>query len=402
MSILSNRLNRFKPSLTVKISQKARELQNKGKEIISLSSGEPDFDTPGHIKKEGIKAINDGFTKYTSVDGVITLKESIKKKFKIENNLNYSTNQITVGVGGKHVIYNLFMSTVDKGDEVIIPAPYWVSYPDIVSLCNGKPVLMDTLPENKFKITPNELEKKITKKTKWLVINSPSNPTGSCYSEDELYEISKVLMKYEGVNILSDDIYEHLIYENIKFFNILNVEPKLYNRTFIVNGVSKAFSMTGWRIGYGAGSEDIIKSIQKIQSQSTTNPTSISQIAAMKALNSEKVFLNDWIIKFKERRDFVVEKFNNIHGLRCFKPEGAFYVFVSCEGLIGKMTPSGEKIVSDLDFASYLLESQGVAVVPGSAFGKSPYFRISYAASMELLVKACDRISKAITGLSEK
>ena len=402
MSILSNRLNRFKPSLTVKISQKARELQNKGKEIISLSSGEPDFDTPDHIKKEGIKAINDGFTKYTSVDGVLTLKESIQKKFKIENNLNYSTNQITVGVGGKHVIYNLFMSTVDKGDEIIIPAPYWVSYPDIVSLCNGKPVLMDTLSENKFKITPNELEKKITKKTKWLVINSPSNPTGSCYSEDELYEISKVLMKYEGVNILSDDIYEHLIYENIKFFNILNVEPKLYNRTFIVNGVSKAFSMTGWRIGYGAGSEDIIKSIQKIQSQSTTNPTSISQIAAMKALNSEKVFLNDWIIKFKERRDFVVEKFNNIHGLRCFKPEGAFYVFVSCEGLIGKMTPSGEKIVSDLDFASYLLESQGVAVVPGSAFGKSPYFRISYAASMELLVKACDRISKAITGLSEK
>ena len=402
MSILSNRLNRFKPSLTVKISQKARELQNKGKEIISLSSGEPDFDTPDHIKKEGIKAINDGFTKYTSVDGVLTLKESIQKKFKIENKLNYSTNQITVGVGGKHVIYNLFMSTVDEGDEVIIPAPYWVSYPDIVSLCNGKPVLMDTLPENKFKITPNELEKKITKKTKWLVINSPSNPTGSCYSEDELYEISKVLMKYEGVNILSDDIYEHLIYENIKFFNILNVEPKLYNRTFIVNGVSKAFSMTGWRIGYGAGSEDIIKSIQKIQSQSTTNPTSISQIAAMKALNSEKVFLNDWIIKFKERRDFVVENFNNIPGLSCFKPEGAFYVFVSCEGLIDKMTPSGEKIGSDLDFASYLLESQGVAVVPGSAFGKSPYFRISYAASMELLVKACDRISKAITGLSEK
>ena len=402
MSILSNRLNRFKPSLTVKISQKARELQNKGKEIISLSSGEPDFDTPDHIKKEGIKAINDGFTKYTSVDGVLTLKESIQKKFKIENNLNYSTNQITVGVGGKHVIYNLFMSTVDEGDEVIIPAPYWVSYPDIVSLCNGKPMLLDTLPENKFKITPNELEKKITKKTKWLVINSPSNPTGSCYSEDELYEISKVLMKYEGVNILSDDIYEHLIYENVKFFNILNVEPKLYNRTFIVNGVSKAFSMTGWRIGYGAGSEDIIKSIQKIQSQSTTNPTSISQIAAMKALNSEKAFLNDWIIKFKERRDFVVENFNNIPGLSCFKPEGAFYVFVSCEGLIGKMTPSGEKIVSDLDFASYLLESQGVAVVPGSAFGKSPYFRISYAASMELLVKACDKISKAITYLSEK
>jgi aspartate aminotransferase len=402
MSILSNRLNRFKPSLTVKISQKARELQSKGKEIISLSSGEPDFDTPDHIKEEGVKAINDGFTKYTSVDGVLSLKESIQKKFKIENRLNYSTNQITVGVGGKHVIYNLFMSTVDEDDEVIIPAPYWVSYPDIVSLCNGKPILLDTLPENKFKITPDELEKKITRKTKWLVINSPSNPTGSCYSEDELYEISKVLMKYENVHILSDDIYEHLIYENIKFYNILNVEPKLYNNTFIVNGVSKAFSMTGWRIGYGAGSEDIIKSIQKIQSQSTTNPTSISQMAAMKALDSEKMFLSDWIIKFKERRDFVVEKFNHISGLRCIKPEGAFYVFVSCEGLINKITPSGEKIGNDIDFASYLLESQGVAVVPGSAFGKSPYFRISYAASMELLVKACDRISKAVNNLSEK
>ena len=402
MSILSNRLNRFKPSLTVKISQKARELQSKGKEIISLSSGEPDFDTPDHIKEEGVKAINDGFTKYTSVDGVLSLKESIQKKFKIENCLNYSTNQITVGVGGKHVIYNLFMSTVDEDDEVIIPAPYWVSYPDIVSLCNGKPILLDTLPENKFKITPDELEKKITRKTKWLVINSPSNPTGSCYSEDELYEISKVLMKYENVHILSDDIYEHLIYENIKFYNILNVEPKLYNNTFIVNGVSKAFSMTGWRIGYGAGSEDIIKSIQKIQSQSTTNPTSISQMAAMKALDSEKMFLSDWIIKFKERRDFVVEKFNHISGLRCIKPEGAFYVFVSCEGLINKITPSGEKIGNDIDFASYLLESQGVAVVPGSAFGKSPYFRISYAASMELLVKACDRISKAVNNLSEK
>ena len=328
MSILSKRLNRFKPSLTVKISQKARELKRQGKEIISLSSGEPDFDTPDHIKEEGIKAIKDGFTKYTSVDGVLTLKESIKEKFKSENGLNYLTSQITVGAGGKHVIYNLFMSTLNEGDEVVIPAPYWVSYPDIVSLCNGKPVILDTLPENKFKITPLELEKKINENTKWLVINSPSNPTGSCYSENELYEISKVLMKYKNVNILSDDIYEHLIYENIKFFNILNVEPKLFKRTFIVNGVSKAFSMTGWRIGYGAGSEELIKSIQKIQSQSTTNPTSISQMAAQKALYTEKNFLNEWLIKFRERRDFVVKEFNRMPGLKCIKPEGAFYVYL--------------------------------------------------------------------------
>lgn len=402
MSILSKRLNRFKPSLTVKISQKARELQRQGKEIISLSSGEPDFDTPDHIKEEGIKAIKDGFTKYTSVDGVLTLKESIKEKFKSENGLNYLTSQITVGAGGKHVIYNLFMSTLNEGDEVVIPAPYWVSYPDIVSLCNGKPVILDTLPENKFKITPLELEKKINENTKWLVINSPSNPTGSCYSENELYEISKVLMKYKNVNILSDDIYEHLIYENIKFFNILNVEPKLFKRTFIVNGVSKAFSMTGWRIGYGAGSEELIKSIQKIQSQSTTNPTSISQMAAQKALYTEKNFLNEWLIKFRERRDFVVKEFNRMPGLKCIKPEGAFYVFVSCEDLINYVKPNGEKIGSDIDFSSYLLESEGVAVVPGSAFGKSPYFRISYAASMELLVKACKKISRAINNLSKK
>lgn len=402
MSILSKRLNRFKPSLTVKISQKARELQRQGKEIISLSSGEPDFDTPDHIKEEGIKAIKDGFTKYTSVDGVLTLKESIKEKFKSENGLNYLTSQITVGAGGKHVIYNLFMSTLNEGDEVVIPAPYWVSYPDIVSLCNGKPVILDTLPENKFKITPLELEKKINENTKWLVINSPSNPTGSCYSENELYEISKVLMKYKNVNILSDDIYEHLIYENIKFFNILNVEPKLFKRTFIVNGVSKAFSMTGWRIGYGAGSEELIKSIQKIQSQSTTNPTSISQMAAQKALYTEKNFLNEWLIKFRERRDFVVKEFNRMPGLKCIKPEGAFYVFVSCEDLINYVKPNGEKIGSDIDFSSYLLESEGVAVVPGSAFGKSPYFRISYAASMELLVNACKKISRAINNLSKK
>ena len=288
MSLISNRLSRFKPSLTVKISQKARELSMMGEKIISLSSGEPDFDTPEHIKSEAISAINEGFTKYTQVDGVKELKESIQRKFLKENNLKYSINQITVGVGGKHVIYNLFMSSIDQGDEVVIPSPYWVSYPDIVSLCRGKPVLIESDSKNKFKITPDMLEKNINKNTKWFVINSPCNPTGTVYSREELIEISKVLINNPHVNILSDDIYEHIIYGNKKFYNILNVAPELYERTFIVNGVSKAFSMTGWRIGYGAGDEKLIKSIAKIQSQSTTNPCSISQMAAKFALDTKK------------------------------------------------------------------------------------------------------------------
>ena len=397
MTILSQRLNNFKQSLTVKVSQKARELSLKGKKIISLSSGEPDFDTPQHIKNEGINAINSGYTKYTAVDGIPQLKEAISEKFFVENNLKYSTDQINVGVGGKHVIYNLFMSTQDPGDEVIIPSPYWVSYPDIVGLCEGTPRILNTEEKNKFKITPEKLELNINDKTKWLIINSPSNPTGSCYSKDELYNISKVLMKYKNVWILSDDIYEHLIYENSKFFNILNVEPKLYDRTFIVNGVSKAFSMTGWRIGYGAGNAEIIKSMSKIQSQSTTNPTSISQMAAVKALKSDNSFLTEWIKQFNDRRNFVINSFNDIDGLSCIKPEGAFYVFVSCSGVINKKTPEGTVISNDVDFANYLLEYAGVAVVPGAAFGKSPYFRISYAASMDLLIEACKKIRYSIS-----
>ncbi len=402
MSLLSKRLNSFKPSLTVKITQKARELRLKGKEIISLSSGEPDFDTPQHIKDEGINAIRNGLTKYTSVDGILPLKEAIKKKLFLENKISFSTDQISVGVGGKHVIYNLFMSTLNPGDEVIIPVPYWVSYPDIVSLCEGIPVLVDTDIKNKFKITADVLESQITQKTKWVIINSPGNPTGSCYTEDELKSIAKVLMKYKNVNILSDDIYEHLIYENKVFKNILNVEPRLYERTFIVNGVSKAFSMTGWRIGYGAGNKEIIKSMSKIQSQSTTNPTSISQYAAMTALNSRKDFLLNWLEQFKDRRNFVVDYFNKINGLSCIKPDGAFYVFISCKGLIDYLTPTGKKISNDIEFSTYLLESCGVAVVPGSAFGKSPYFRISYAASMNLLIKACERIEKSVNELIKK
>jgi len=399
MSILSNRLNNFKPSLTVKVSQKARELSSKGINIISLSSGEPDFDTPIHVKDEGIKAINNGFTKYTAVDGIDLLKLAITQKFKKENSINYDLNQITVGVGGKHVIFNLFMSTLNQGDEVIIPSPFWVSYPDIVSLCDGKPVVVNTSESNKFKMTPAELESKITNKTKWVIINSPANPTGSTYSKEELAGLANVLLKYENLWILSDDIYEYLIYDNLKFFNILNLEPKLYDRTFIVNGVSKAFSMTGWRIGYGAGSKEIVKSISKIQSQSTTNPTSISQMAAVKALNSEKTFLVDWIQQFSERRNYVSDYLNTIEGLDCIKPDGAFYLFISCSGLINKNTPDGKVIYNDIDFADFLLDHAQVAVVPGTAFGRSPYFRISYAASMELLIKACEKIRNAINKL---
>ncbi len=399
MSILSNRLNNFKPSLTVKVSQKARELSSKGINIISLSSGEPDFDTPIHVKDEGIRAINNGFTKYTAVDGIDLLKLAITQKFKKENSINYDLNQITVGVGGKHVIFNLFMSTLNQGDEVIIPSPFWVSYPDIVSLCDGKPVVVNTSESNKFKMTPAELESKITNKTKWVIINSPANPTGSTYSKEELAGLANVLLKYENLWILSDDIYEYLIYDNLKFFNILNLEPKLYDRTFIVNGVSKAFSMTGWRIGYGAGSKEIVKSISKIQSQSTTNPTSISQMAAVKALNSEKTFLVDWIQQFSERRNYVSDYLNTIEGLDCIKPDGAFYLFISCSGLINKNTPDGKVIYNDIDFADFLLDHAQVAVVPGTAFGRSPYFRISYAASKELLIKACEKIRNAISKL---
>ena len=374
-------------------------MSSKGINIISLSSGEPDFDTPIHVKDEGVRAINNGFTKYTAVDGIDLLKLAITQKFKKDNSINYDLDQITVGVGGKHVIFNLFMSTLNQGDEVIIPCPFWVSYPDIVSLCDGKPVVVNTSDSNKFKMTPAELESKITNKTKWVIINSPGNPTGSTYSKEELAGLANVLLKYENLWILSDDIYEYLIYDNLKFFNILNLEPKLYDRTFIVNGVSKAFSMTGWRIGYGAGSKEIVKSISKIQSQSTTNPTSISQMAAVKALNSEKTFLVDWIQQFSERRNYVSNYLNTIEGLDCIKPDGAFYLFISCSGLINKNTPDGKVIYNDIDFADFLLDHAQVAVVPGTAFGRSPYFRISYAASMELLIKACEKIRNAICKL---
>ena len=396
MALISKRLSRFKPSLTVKISEKAREMSRKGEKIISLSSGEPDFDTPDHIKDYAVKAINNGFTKYTQVDGIYDLKKAIVNKFSKENNLSYDIENISVGAGGKHVIYNLFMASLDLNDEVIIPAPYWVSYPDIVSLCGGKPVIVDTKIEDDFKITSSELEKNISKNTKWFIINSPGNPTGSVYTEEELKKISEVLAKYPHVNILSDDIYEHIIYNPEKFLNIVNVNSSLKDRTFIVNGVSKVFSMTGWRIGYGAGDINFIRSMAKLQSQSTTNPCSISQMAAKHALETDKDFLTEWIKKFGERRDFLLNFFESINGLRPFNPKGAFYLYVSCEGFINKKNNKNQVISNDLDFAEYLLDYAKVAVVPGVAFGKSPYFRLSYATSFDELKEACERIRIAL------
>ena len=392
MSIISDSLKRIKPSPTITVTQKARELKASGKDVIGLGAGEPDFDTPNNIKEAAIRAIKDGDTKYTTVDGTQILKEAIVNKFKRENNLDYTTDQITVGAGGKHVIYNLMMATLNKGDEVLIPAPYWVSYPDIVLLAGATPVAVECSEEQDFKITAKDLESKITNNTKWLIINSPSNPTGSTYSEQEIKNLSQVLKRNPHVNILSDDIYEHITYGGFKFFTIAQI-PELKNRVVTMNGVSKSYAMTGWRIGYAAGPKEIIKAISKIQSQSTTNPSSISQAAAVEALNGNQDFISIRAKAFEERRDFVVNTLNSINGIKCLKPDGAFYVFPSCKNLIGKKDINGKKIENDTDFVQSLLENNGVAVVQGSAFGLEGYFRISYATSMENLKKALKKIS---------
>ena len=392
MSIVSNTLKRIKPSPTIAVTQKARELKASGKDIIGLGAGEPDFDTPDNIKQAAIKAIKSGDTKYTAVDGTPALKDAIAKKFKRENNLDYQIDQITVGAGGKHVIYNAMMATLNEGDEVIIPAPYWVSYPDIVLLAGGAPVILECNEKQEFKINPLELEKSITKKTKWVILNSPSNPTGACYSEEDIKEIANVLKKHPHVYILSDDIYEHVTYERFKFFTIAQIDD-LKDRVLTMNGVSKAYSMTGWRIGYAAGPKEIIKAIAKIQSQSTTNPSSISQAAAVEALNGTQDFIKERAISFQERRDFVVKALNEIEGIECLNPEGAFYVFPSCKRLIGKKDSNGKELKTDTDFVQSLLENSGVAVVQGSAFGLEGFFRISYATSMENLKKALEKIS---------
>ena len=387
MSIISDSLKRIKPSPTIAVTQKARELRAAGKDVIGLGAGEPDFDTPENIKQAAIKAIENGDTKYTAVDGTPALKNAIVEKFKRENNLDYSTDQITVGTGGKQVLYNAFMATLNKGDEVIIPAPFWVSYPDMVLLAGGKPKIVKCTEEEGFKITPKKLKKAIGKKTKWLILNSPSNPTGAGYSKNEIEGLAKVLIKNKKVQILSDDIYEHIKYDDFNFYTIAQ-NSKLKDRTLTMNGVSKSYAMTGWRIGYAAGPKEIIKAIGKIQSQSTSNPSSVSQAAAVEALNGKQDFIQERSDAFKERRDFVVNSLNSIKGINCLTPNGAFYVFPSCKGLLNKKT----KLKTDTDFVQKLLEKSNVAVVQGSAFGLDGYFRISYATSMKNLKKAMDRI----------
>ncbi len=395
MSIISKSLKRIKPSPTIAVTQKARELRAAGKDVIGLGAGEPDFDTPNNIKNAAIKAIRIGDTKYTAVDGTPSLKKAIVDKFRRENKLTYSTDQITVGTGGKQVLYNAFMATLNKGDEVIIPAPFWVSYPDMVLLAGGKPKIVKCTEQEGFKLTAKKLKKAISKKTKWIILNSPSNPTGTGYTKKEIQGLARVLIRYKKVHILSDDIYEHIKYDNFNFFTIAQIS-KLKDRTLTMNGVSKSYAMTGWRIGYAAGPKDIIKAIRKVQSQSTSNPSSISQAAAVEALNGSQGFIKKRSKAFKERRDFVVKSLNNIKGINCLTPNGAFYVFPSCKGLLGKKT----KLKTDTDFVQKLLEKSNVAVVQGSAFGLDGYFRISYATSMHNLKKAMDRIKSFCESLN--
>lgn len=402
MSFLSQNLANIKPSPTIAVSQKAAELKAQGKDIIGLGMGEPDFDTPDNIKQAAIKAINQGDTKYTAVDGTNALKKAIIQKFKRDNGLDYEMNQITVGTGAKQVLYNAFMATLNAGDEVIIPAPYWVSYPDMVLLAGGTPVIVDSLAQDNFKITPKNLEAKITNKTKWLILNSPSNPTGACYNKAELKALAEVLLKYPHVYVLTDDIYEHLIFDGLEFATIASIEPKLKDRTLTLNGVSKAYCMTGWRIGFAAGPVNLIKAMATIQSQSTSSPCSISQAASVEALIGDQSYLKTNAKIFEARRDMVVKMLNEIEGIDCNTPNGAFYVFPSCQGLFGSKTPSGQIINNCNDFATYLLEEALVAVVPGVAFGAAGFFRISYAASDAFLKDAMQRIAKACLKLENK
>jgi aspartate aminotransferase len=400
-NLFAKRLKKVNPSATFVITKLAMELKAAGKDVIGLSAGEPDFDTPDHIKEAAIAAIRRGETKYTAVDGTPALKQAISDKFKRENNLTYTKNQITVGAGGKQVLFNALMATLSKGDEVIIPAPYWVSYPDMVNLAEGTPVFIVGRAELGFKILPKDLEKAITSKTKWLILNSPSNPSGAAYTHDELRAFADVLLRHPHVFIMTDDIYEHLVYDNFKFSTIAQIAPELYDRTLTVNGVSKAYNMTGWRIGYAGGPEPLIKKMAEIQGHSTSNPASISQAAALAALNGTQDFLPKQLAVFKERRNMVVEMLNDVEGLTCLKPEGAFYVYPSCAELIGLRTPDGKKLASDDDVVKYLLESEGVAAVQGAAFGLSPHFRISYATSTEALKEACKRIKRTVAKLKK-
>ena len=395
MTFIADRLKRIKPSMTVGINVKANALRAEGKDVLVLAAGEPDFDTPHNIRKAASDAMDAGKTRYVPGKGTPELQKAIQSKFLKDNNLNYDLDEIIVGVGGKHIIYNAMMATINPNDEVIIPAPFWVSYPDIVLLAEGKPVIVQCPENQNFKLTADQLEKSITNRTKWLMLNSPSNPTGSLYSKQELKELAKVLLKYPQVLIMSDDIYEKVIYDNLEFITIASVESKLKERCLTLNGVSKAYCMTGWRLGYCGASKEIIAAMNKIQSQSTTSTSSISMAAAVEALNGPQGFIKDHNEAFVRRRDLVVNLLNNIDGLSCLTPEGAFYVYPSCKGVIGKETPEGMKISNDEDFMTYLLESEGIAGVHGAAFGLSPYFRLSYATSDEILKDACARIKRA-------
>ncbi|WP_417317448.1 pyridoxal phosphate-dependent aminotransferase [Emcibacter sp.] len=399
MAFIADSLSRVKPSPTIAVTTKAAELKAAGRDVIGLGAGEPDFDTPDNIKAAAIKAINEGKTKYTAPDGTPELKQAVAAKFKRENGLDYAPNQVTINNGGKHTLFNALMATINPGDEVIIPAPYWVSYPDMTLLVGGKPVIVECTQENNFKLQPADLEAVITPKTKWVILNSPSNPTGAAYSRDELKALTDVLLKHPHVWVMSDDMYEHLVYDGFEFTTPAQVEPKLYHRTLTVNGVSKAYAMTGWRIGYAAGPVELIKAIGKIQSQTTSNPCSISMAAAVEALNGPQDFLKTRGEAFKTRRDLVVRMLNDAEGIECATPEGAFYVYPSCAGMIGKTTPDGKVLNNDEDVVSYLLEAEGVAAVHGEAFGLSPHFRVSYATSEEALTEACTRIQRACAAL---
>ncbi|MGB3406531.1 MAG: pyridoxal phosphate-dependent aminotransferase [Jannaschia sp.] len=400
MAFLSDTLARVKPSPTIAVTTKAAELKAAGRDVIGLGAGEPDFDTPDNIKEAGARAIAEGKTKYTAVDGIPELKKAICAKFKRDNGLDYTPAQVSVGSGGKQILYNAFVATLNPGDEVVIPAPYWVSYPDMVLLAGGEPVIAEAGMETNFKLTPEALEAAITPKTKWFIFNSPSNPTGAAYSASELKALTDVLLRHPHVWILTDDMYEHLVFDNFVFATPAQVEPQLYDRTLTMNGVSKAYSMTGWRIGYAAGPVELIKAMAKVQSQSTSNPCSISQYAAVEALDGTQAFIRPNQALFKGRRDLVVAGLNACPGITCPVPEGAFYVYPSVAGCIGKTSAAGTEITDDEVFATALLEEEGVAVVFGAAFGLSPHFRVSYATSNEALTEACARIKRFCEGLT--
>ena len=399
MDFISHSLKKIKPSPTMVITAKARELRAAGEKIISLSAGEPDFDTPEHVKDAAIKAINMGYTKYTNVEGIPELKQAIVSKFKNDNEIDYNMDQVIVGVGGKQILFNALFASLNSGDEVIIPTPYWVSYPDMTILAGGTPKFLNCNEENDFKINPSELDHIISEKTKWIILNSPSNPSGSCYTKQELINIADVLRQHKDVNVITDDIYEYIVYDDFKFYTLAQIAPDLKDRILTVNGVSKSYCMTGWRIGYAAGRKDLILAMMKIQGQSTSNPTSISQYAALAGLNGDRKFLELCLKAFNERKNLVVEGLNSIDGISCLMPKGAFYAYPNVSGLIGKKTKNGKSFSNDTEVVEWILEEAKVAAVPGSAFGLEPYFRVSYATSTEDLKIAIQNIKKSVSEL---